>query len=119
MAPRSLYLLAILLFSANLFAGVGFAAAADESASNVIVKGGKGKEREDGPEEPEETGPEETGPEETGPEETGPQETGPEETGPEETGPEETEPEPEPGAATLKSVALPFAVAAAALVAAF
>ncbi|CBH11534.1 GPEET2 procyclin precursor [Trypanosoma brucei gambiense DAL972] len=114
MAPRSLYLLAILLFSANLFAGVGFAAAADESASNVIVKGGKGKEREDGPEEPEETGPEETGPEETGPEETGP-----EETGPEETGPEETEPEPEPGAATLKSVALPFAVAAAALVAAF
>nr|AAK62893.1 surface protein GPEET2 procyclin precursor [Trypanosoma brucei brucei] len=109
MAPRSLYLLAILLFSANLFAGVGFAATADESASNVIVKGGKGKEREDGPEEPEETGPEETGPEETGPEETGP----------EETGPEETEPEPEPGAATLKSVALPFAVAAAALVAAF
>ncbi|RHW72135.1 procyclin A-alpha [Trypanosoma brucei equiperdum] len=104
MAPRSLYLLAILLFSANLFAGVGFAAAADESASNVIVKGGKGKEREDGPEEPEETGPEETGPEETGPEETGP---------------EETEPEPEPGAATLKSVALPFAIAAAALVAAF
>ncbi|AAZ11615.1 GPEET2 procyclin precursor [Trypanosoma brucei brucei TREU927] len=114
MAPRSLYLLAILLFSANVFAGVGFAAAADESASNVIVKGGKGKEREDGPEEPEETGPEETGPEETGPEETGP-----EETGPEETGPEETEPEPEPGAATLKSVALPIAVAAAALVAAF